>query len=147
LIIFIKDPKLSAVKTRLCPPLNPHQARKFYQAMCADIWMNLQRLNAIDLLAAVWPLPPGPILSWLKPLPRSFGQKGKDLGERMSHAFEHSFRLGSRATLIIGSDCPQLSTSILRKAFRLLENNDLVLGPATDGGYYLVGLKQNMPGL
>jgi len=78
----------------------------------------------------------------------SFVRQGDgDLGERMAGAFEESFRTGSTATIIIGSDCPSLSTGVITAAFDHLKETAAVLGPATDGGYYLVGLSRPMPEL
>ena len=68
-----------------------------------------------------------------------------DLGERMSRAFEESFRKGASATVIIGADCPGLNSELLSAAFDALSTNRVVLGPANDGGYYLIGLSCATP--
>jgi len=70
-----------------------------------------------------------------------------DLGQRMAGAFEDSFREGSPATVIIGSDCPTLTSDVLAAAFDSLKKNSVVFGPATDGGYYLIGLTKLVPEL
>ena len=70
-----------------------------------------------------------------------------DLGQRMACAFEDSFRESSPATVIIGSDCPSLTPEILTAAFESLKTNPVVFGPATDGGYYLIGLTRPVPEL
>ena len=69
-------------------------------------------------------------------------QGNGDLGQRMHRAFEDSFVAGSKATVILGTDCPGVTPDILDQAFTLLRNQNLVLGPATDGGYYLIGLRR-----
>jgi rSAM/selenodomain-associated transferase 2/rSAM/selenodomain-associated transferase 1 len=74
-------------------------------------------------------------------------QRGGDLGERMAGALADSFREGSPATVIIGSDCPSLTPEILAAAFESLKANPVVFGPATDGGYYLIGLTRTVPEL
>ncbi|MBI4323711.1 MAG: TIGR04283 family arsenosugar biosynthesis glycosyltransferase [Chloroflexi bacterium] len=74
-------------------------------------------------------------------------QCGGDLGRRMAGAFEDSFREGSPATIIIGSDCPSLTPEVLAAAFDALKTNSVVFGPATDGGYYLIGLAKLVPAL
>jgi len=74
-------------------------------------------------------------------------QGSGDLGERMAGAFAESFRTGSRATVIIGSDCPGLSPGVIAAAFTRLTETPVVLGPARDGGYYLIGLSRLMPEL
>ena len=63
-----------------------------------------------------------------------------DLGEKLDRAFDDSFRDGYQNVIIIGSDCPTISTTILATAIKKLADSDLVLGPANDGGYYLIGL-------
>ena len=69
-------------------------------------------------------------------------QSAGDLGDRMAHAFQTAFAKGVERVVIIGSDCPQLDPDRLSQAFRSLQTHDLVLGEATDGGYYLIGLRQ-----
>jgi rSAM/selenodomain-associated transferase 1 len=68
-------------------------------------------------------------------------QKGNDLGERMHNSFEYAFLNKYKKVIIIGSDCLDLNESIIKDAFRLLDNSDVVIGPAKDGGYYLLGMK------
>jgi rSAM/selenodomain-associated transferase 1 len=70
-----------------------------------------------------------------------YPQTGNDLGQRMCHAINLSFRRGMKRTVLIGSDIPLLSNSIIDQAFEALETHDCVLGPACDGGYYLIGFK------
>lgn len=72
---------------------------------------------------------------------------GADLGERMSNAFEIVLGNDSGKAVIIGSDCPEMSTEVLEEAFRALDASDVVLGPATDGGYYLLGMRRFVPEL
>lgn len=74
-------------------------------------------------------------------------QEGSGLGERMRHAFEYSFKQGIKKTVIIGTDCFELSSAIIINAFAYLDSNDVVLGPAHDGGYYLLAMKENQPQL
>jgi len=69
-------------------------------------------------------------------------QAGNDLGERMELAFEESFKAGYKKAVIIGSDCPELTVTIVQQAFQELDLHHIVLGPATDGGYYLLGMKE-----
>ncbi|MCW3080706.1 TIGR04282 family arsenosugar biosynthesis glycosyltransferase [Segetibacter sp.] len=71
-----------------------------------------------------------------------FVQEGENLGERMINAFKKVFDLGCKKVCIIGSDCYELQTEILVEAFKKLQIDDVVIGPASDGGYYLLGVKQ-----
>lgn len=74
-------------------------------------------------------------------------QQGADLGVRMNQAFEKAFKQGYRKVILIGSDLPDLSSGDLQQAFKQLDDHDAVVGPASDGGYYLIGLKGPMPEL
>jgi rSAM/selenodomain-associated transferase 1 len=74
-------------------------------------------------------------------------QVGADLGERMFFAIAQAFRRGFQRVVLVGADCPGVSTDILAQAFQALQDNDLVLGPTMDGGYYLIGLSRPLPAL
>jgi len=69
-------------------------------------------------------------------------QSGDDLGERMQNAFNYAFEQGYKEIAIIGTDCQELTSEIIMNAFAALQNNDIVAGPAKDGGYYLLAMKQ-----
>jgi rSAM/selenodomain-associated transferase 1 len=73
---------------------------------------------------------------------KCFVQEGQDLGERMANAFARSFELGMDKVVLIGTDCPMLQSQHLNQAFEALNHSDLVVGPATDGGYYLIGMNR-----
>jgi rSAM/selenodomain-associated transferase 1 len=83
--------------------------------------------------------------SWLGPELIFTGQVGDCLGERLSHAFDWAFTGGASRVAAIGTDCIELSSDLIAEAFDLLVRNDAVLGPATDGGYYLIGLSRPVP--
>jgi uncharacterized protein len=74
-------------------------------------------------------------------------QHGEDLGEKMKHAFEASFKSGYESICIIGTDCLELTENIVQAAFDVLNHNDAVIGPAADGGYYLLGMNRLIPEL
>ena len=73
-------------------------------------------------------------------------QQGEDLGQRMSTAFEKLFK-NHQSVVLIGCDLPDLTSALIAKAFDALQNNDLVIGPSCDGGYYLIGLNEHAPEL
>ena len=73
-------------------------------------------------------------------------QQGEDLGQRMFAAFKNLFK-NHRSVVLIGCDLPDLTSALISKAFDALQSNDLVIGPSCDGGYYLIGLKKEMPDL
>ena len=72
------------------------------------------------------------------------GQQGSDLGERMDNAIRHLLSRGTEKAVITGADIPDLSCDIIMQAFKILDHVDVVIGPAVDGGYYLVGMKSPM---
>lgn len=123
------------VKTRLIGELTPEQAAELQDAFMADL---LERLAGGDFtLEVAWALDPG------EPLPQTpwggFRQQGGDLGERLFHALATGAE-GHDLVAAIGSDHPELPLSHIRGAFeKLAGGSDVVLGPTTDGGYYLVG--------
>ncbi len=79
---------------------------------------------------------------WLGPNYSYKVQEGGDLGDRMFYAFEEELRICAQRVVLIGTDIPRLSASVLERAFQELLSHDLVLGPAADGGYYLIGLNR-----
>lgn len=76
-----------------------------------------------------------------------FLQQGADLGERMTEAMCEAFAAGKDRVIVIGTDCIELETYMIKEAFAVLESNDVVLGPAADGGYYLLGMRKFFPTL
>ena len=78
---------------------------------------------------------------WLGPDYQYLPQKGEDLGQRMKHGFLQAFEMGFKEVLLIGSDIPDLPLEFIEEAFSSLEDKDVVIGPAYDGGYYLIGFK------
>ena len=78
---------------------------------------------------------------------RKYLQEGEDLGLRMANGFDVAFKNGSQKAIIIGSDCASLTPQIVEDAFLLLDKNDFVIGPADDGGYYLLGMNSFSPTL
>ncbi|MBM4295926.1 MAG: glycosyltransferase [Deltaproteobacteria bacterium] len=150
LIIFAKEPTPGQVKTRLMPPLSPEAAARVYQAFLMDILEEMSRLSGIRLALAYSPasawnwfgkLAPGD--AWL------FPQVEGDLGERMARAFDRAFQAGYGPVLLRGSDTPDLPGALMLAAQEVLKTRraDVVLGPAMDGGYYLIGLRAAQPGL
>jgi len=144
--IFVRTPVPGAVKTRLVPPLSPEQACDLYAAFLQDLFRRVSRLK--NTRGTVFYAGEGP--ETLAPLvPRGWAleaQKGGDLGERLGLAFDRLLAGAGRA-VIIGSDSPDLPVQYIRRAFQRLKHKDVALGPATDGGYYLVGLRAPTPGL
>lgn len=140
LLIFVKHPVQGEVKTRLAAEIGDPKALAAYVRLLAH---TRRTAEGVSCAKAVWygnAIPDADLWSetgWPR-LP----QQGGDLGARMQHAFQWGFAAGYRHLLIIGSDCGELRPEHLESAFRALEHCDAALGPAADGGYYLLGLRQ-----
>jgi uncharacterized protein len=150
LIIFAKEPRPGQVKTRLSPPLSPEAAAQLNHCFIQDILDEMARVPKVRLAVAFSPptahgffrrlAPPGTNL---------FPQEGADLGERMARAFARSFESGFGPVLLRGGDIPDLPAAVVSEAQAVLMGRQaqVVLGPALDGGYYLVGLSEPQPAL
>jgi rSAM/selenodomain-associated transferase 1 len=148
LIIFTKAPRPYQVKTRLVPPLSPDQACQLARAFLDDLLTTSRGLRGIRrVLAATEPDD-----AWLRDMASREGipmiaQTGEDLGRRMEAAIHSELKRGRRGICVIGADSPTLPLSVISEAFQKLERVDVVLGPATDGGYYLIGANREIPEL
>ena len=145
LIIFAKNPEIGKVKTRLALTLGNEQALSIYKELLEQTVANTSSLPFKKFVfysdyieqSDIWPN------EWYsKEL-----QIGYDLGERMKNAFAALFEKGFTDVVIIGTDCPSLTQEIVCTAFHNLKDHDVVMGPAEDGGYYLLGIKKNQPSL
>lgn len=145
IIIMAKVPRAGNVKTRLRPILSTSERRTLAEAFLSDtIYKAFEKCNA--LIVAYSPTNEESYFSRfdLENLLLS-GQKGTDLGEKMSNAFDFAFRRFAGASVImIGTDSPTFPSEFLEKAFTALESTaEIVLGKTADGGFYLIGLKKN----
>jgi rSAM/selenodomain-associated transferase 1 len=143
LLVMAKYPSPGSVKTRLASQIGPAAACRLYDAFVRDL---SDRLAAVELPLtwAFWP-PDAPFAS-LVPAKRSVPQAGRDLGERLEHAVGACFRAIPVPVIVIGVDSPHLDLARLREAADALASGaDVVLGPAADGGYYLIGLREPSP--
>lgn len=144
LLVFARAPLPGRVKTRLIPHVGAERAAEIYQDLLAktlhtalhsgfvavQLWIAGDRRHpCFHKIAAGTAL-------------EIYQQQGADLGDRMYHAFARALK-GYHAAILIGSDCPLLTAGDLKQARRSLRKNDIVLGPARDGGYYLIGLRKN----
>ncbi|MDX1638163.1 MAG: TIGR04282 family arsenosugar biosynthesis glycosyltransferase [Balneolaceae bacterium] len=140
LLVFVKNRQKGRVKTRLAASVGEHKALAIYNQLLRYT-RNVVRPLTVDL--QVWYseyIPLTDIWDDLEAEKRT--QVGADLGERMHHAFKRAFREGYRRVVIIGSDCAELTTSVIRTAFNDLETSDVAIGPSSDGGYYLLGMSR-----
>lgn len=149
LILMGKAPAPGKVKTRMCPPLSPREAAEFYACLLADAAGEAATLRGVRRYLFYAP-PRGKAYFLAGPFSafRLRVQEGGDLGERMTRAAGEAFADGARSVVLIGADCPALSTARVRSAFReLADGAGAVFGPADDGGFYLAGLNAPVPSL
>ena len=140
-IVFAKNPIPNAVKTRLIPPLSPEQAATLYAAFLTDWCEALAELSDVDLVIAYTPADAQPDLQALIGDDAIYiPQVGTDLGERLTSATQWAAEHGWTKILLVGSDSPTLPISYISQALTLLDSRNIVIGPSTDGGYYLIGL-------
>jgi hypothetical protein len=143
LIIFVKAPLPGKVKTRLARELGDEAACRLYRNMARDIAEKLGRDDSWETIIAFSPPEEeGLVRDWLGPGFSYHPQKGDDLGERMFRAIADALESGYGRVVLVGSDIPEITAEIILRAFESLEGVDIVLGPARDGGYYLVGMKR-----
>jgi rSAM/selenodomain-associated transferase 1 len=149
LLVFARLPRPGRVKTRLIPALGPHGATRLYAHLLERTLASAAQLQ--DTTLQFWCDPAGEAPEACSELAKRYGmtphlQSGQDLGSRMHHALETALDRFDAAVLI-GSDCPDLDAGYLGQAFVQLADHDVVIGPADDGGYILIGMKRAQPRL
>lgn len=139
-IVFLKYPQRGKVKTRLAATLGDDPAYQIYAGFLADIAAMTRHVNAQTVIVYSGPtgvsFPDFPGVQCLH-------QRGSDIGERMFFALLDVFALGFERCVLVGSDIPDLPHGMINDAFEILRSVDMVLGPCTDGGYYLVGCRKD----
>lgn len=140
LIIFTRNPELGKVKTRLAKTVGDEKALEVYKHLLMHTMQETKHLTCDKFIFYDTSITNNDI--WPETIYRKKIQSGDDLGEKMHRAFELLFSLGYKNCLIVGSDLFDLKKEIIEAAFRKLQENDAVIGPAEDGGYYLLGLKK-----
>jgi hypothetical protein len=145
LIVFSKNPVAGHVKTRLAASIGDREALMVYQTLRSLTGQVASRAEVSRAIFYSEFIPETDLL--LTGNAVAHLQEGADLGERMHRAFLKGFELGFRHIVLIGTDCPELSTFLIGQAFQCLTIDDLVMGPARDGGFYLVGLNRPFPEL
>jgi rSAM/selenodomain-associated transferase 1 len=145
LFFFIKSPEQAAVKSRLAAAVGAETARELYRNFVLDMLDTLSDITAggqNDLRVCYYPPEAGrEMRDWLGSSYTFAAQQGNDLGERMAHAFLTGFAAGYGRAILLGSDTPDLTSSIIAEGLSRLTSHDAVIGPACDGGYYLLGLQ------
>lgn len=141
LMVFAKNPELGKVKTRLAETIGHEKALAVYLKLLEHTYAIADKIFADKAVFYSDRVEEFDILDYYK-FPK-FLQRGKDLGERMDRAFGEAFAQGYEKVVVIGSDCYELTSEIIADAFELLSDHNVVLGPAKDGGYYLLGMDRH----
>jgi rSAM/selenodomain-associated transferase 1 len=140
LIIFYRNPELGKVKHRLAVTIGEERALAIYLLMAAHA-RRISLAVPVDKVVYYSEFIDSED-NWLNQDFQKRLQRGGDLGEKMKQAFEESFKSGYESVCIIGTDCLELTENILQEAFDALKHKDAVIGPAADGGYYLLGMNR-----
>ena len=147
LIIFVKYPTPGLVKTRLAKSIGDKKAAALYRLFVEVI---LKRTNAKSFTRIIFYTPVKKeerMRAWLGKKLEMFPQRGRNLGLKLTDAFAFAFKRGARRVIAIGTDSPTLNKDLITKAFSKLKKVECVIGPALDGGYYLIGLSHFNPGI
>ena len=140
ILIFVRNVQIGKVKTRLAKTIGDDKALMIYIHLLnktAEVAAEANAHKAVFYSEYIEEAD-----EFMVPVFQKYLQNGDDLGYKMKNAFIKAFSRGYQKVVIIGSDCYDLSPKILNEAFELLNQHDVVLGPATDGGYYLLGMKE-----
>lgn len=148
LIIFCRFPYPGKAKTRLIPGVGAAKAALIHKEL-AEFTLDTAKVIAEDLDLSIEIAIVGntlePMKEWLGDDLLYTTQVEGDLGLKMSNVITKAFQQNCKKVIIIGTDCPEITPSILEDAFSSLDNHELVIGPAYDGGYYLIGLNREIP--
>lgn len=144
-LFFVKYPEAGRVKTRLGSVIGAEPAAMLYRLFVQDMMEQLGKVRA-DLRIVCDPDADGSVArykSWLGPQHSYFAQQGASLGARMQHALEAAYAKGYERVVVLGSDVPDYPHELVQKALDDLYLADGVIGPAFDGGYYLIGFRKD----
>jgi rSAM/selenodomain-associated transferase 1 len=142
ILLFVKYPNNGAVKTRLAESVGERTASALYQCFVDDILTTLSGINA-QILICYYPVHlKDKMVTWLGSQYGYIPQIGESLGERLQYCCNMSLNEGAEKIIVLASDIPEISEEIIKKAFSQLEDNDMVIGPSDDGGYYLIGFRK-----
>jgi uncharacterized protein len=150
LIVFTRYPEPGQAKTRLIPALGASGAATVHRQMTEHTLSQVRKLHSTQGISIAVHFDGNgyqQMQDWLGADLVYQSQPSGDLGLRMARSFDSAFQAGVARVAIIGTDCPGLDTELMGTAFDLLLTHDLVLGPAIDGGYYLIGLRYFVPEL
>ncbi len=143
LIVFTREPVPGKTKTRLMPYYTPEQCAELHLCFLRDISREMKHgLIGEDMFICYTGGEPVFLRKTFSYAADFFEQTGEGLGIRMENAISHVLELGYDKCVLIGTDIPEIQAETIRNAFDALDGNDIVVGPTTDGGYYLIGMKE-----
>jgi rSAM/selenodomain-associated transferase 1 len=145
LMVFVRNPQLGTVKTRLAVTVGDKMALEIYMELMRHTAEMTQKVSADKKVFYSEKIEQHDIWTEMN-FSKALQTKGT-LGQRMENAFRTAFEQGYKKVLIVGSDLYSLKASHIEKALQQLNKKEVVIGPAQDGGYYLLGLKRNLPAL
>ncbi len=143
LMVFVRNARIGKVKRRLAKKIGDEEALEIYVRLLqytAEVCGSANAEKAVFYSEYIDESDEFSVSEFQK-----FLQLGEDLGERMKNSFVKGFGRGYEKIIIVGSDCMELTTEIIDEAFVSLDKNDVVIGPAKDGGYYLLGMRKLYP--
>ena len=143
IVVFVKNAVPGKVKTRLAKTIGDKEALDVYLRLLEITKREVLKVDANKEVWYAWDIGKDDI--WEEELFSKKIQIDGDLGEKMKHAFADCFKNGCNKMVLIGSDCPTLTSKIMEEAFAKLDENDVVFGPSEDGGYYLIGMSSYKP--
>lgn len=147
LIMFTRYPEPGTTKTRLIPHLGPRGAADIQRQMTEHVLaqaLPLMMSRGLELEVRYEGGNAPLMRTWLGDAVSCVRQGSGDIGERMAHAFRDAGDRGNTSIVVIGTDIPDITTALLERAFKTLYDDSIVLGPASDGGYYLIGLPRKV---
>lgn len=148
ILIFVRAPRAGRVKTRLAAEIGSAAALRIYRRLAEHTVREALRLSGAEVYVHYTPADAGEeVREWLGDGPAYLPQPEGDLGERLRYAFDEAWVAGADRVLVTGSDLPDVSAELLERAFSLLDSRAAVLGPARDGGYYLLALRRPVSGI
>jgi rSAM/selenodomain-associated transferase 1 len=147
LLVVAKKPLPGQAKTRLCPPLTGEQAASLYECFLRDTLALMRRVPAVQRAIAYLPAGARGYFQQLAPDMDLTPQRGATLGERLDNLLTAALQGGAARVVVMDSDSPTLPVAYLNQAFARLLQAEVVIGPAQDGGYYLIGMQKPHPHL
>ena len=147
LILFARAPRLGEVKTRLAVAVGDREALAIYRELGSRAVQASTMPDCTRVVAFTPPDAEADMRAWLGEDLHYVPQGSGDLGQRMQRAIANRIAEGDERVVVVGSDCPTLTPEVIESAFAALSRADVVLGPAADGGYYLVGVNGDHPAI